>query len=98
MYRVFCVWELKTVWPQCGFGVRREDVVWRCMGSLHSTLGSGSPVRLGLDKDHSGQTQRMHAEGLCGDGKGREPVRKAGSSARGKEIQVGNKGRDSTDT
>lgn len=81
MYRVFCVWELKTVWLQCGFGVRKEDVVWSCMRSLHSILGSGAQSFLGWTRTTLVKSQRMHAEGLCGDGEGREPVRKAGASS-----------------
>lgn len=69
--------------------------VW---GACTPPWAMGAQSDLGWTRTTLVKSQRMHAEGLCGDGKGREPVRKAGSSARGKEIQVGNKGRDSTDT
>lgn len=80
MYRAFCVWELKTVWPQCGFGVRREDVVWNCRGACTPSWAVGAQSDLGWTRTALVKSQRMHAEGLCGGGEGREPVRKAGAS------------------
>ena len=55
---------------QCSSGVRRESVWPRgpepeaVLGSLHSILGGGSPVGLGLCKDHSGSITENALKGL----------------------------------